>query len=411
MKNAVKKIFCAVLALVMVLGSVPAFAAEIGDTVKWVFYDPNDNIYLRDFFYAGTLQEGENELLYNVGGTGRQHYEFEAKNTGYYVYSSSDPEVYFGKPDSEGKINSIDAPGEYMEKNGSYCTLIYLTEGTYIIGIEFWDTKEEKLTVKFAGSEIVDLDYNQSDFDNRIINDDIHITELENKFKYFIYSEHTTITFSNGNKLDDYSVHLTFTADGKPTDGINNGKVSLMNYEEDGHSSIYYIDHIIESIELENMEDYLVAYEWYNGRYTFPDYNDEITVNYSDGTSETFVYGYDEENGEKRYVTVLDGEEFLLISHSELALTFSVRVAQHTFIELKCEEIIKTSISENKTYLKNNLEWKYNRFNSVNGNILEGIKEARSIESVVNYVKYFFQNLKLLTEMGEEIINFIKFAL
>ncbi|MBQ8015841.1 MAG: hypothetical protein IJ264_06635 [Clostridia bacterium] len=215
MKTAFRKILCAALALIMAFASVPAFAAEIGDNVKWVFYDPDDKIYLRDFYYAGTVQEGKNKLVYNVGDTGRQYYEFEAEKTGYYLLSTPGVAAYFGQPDSEGKINRIDTPWEYIESNDNCTeyTLIYLTKDVYTVGIEFWDTtKEENLTIEFLSSEIVDLEYNQSDFDSRIINDDIYITEFKNGFTYNIYSEHTNITFSGGKKLVDYSVYLTFTA-------------------------------------------------------------------------------------------------------------------------------------------------------------------------------------------------------
>lgn len=183
-----------------------------------------------------------------------------------------------------------------------------------------------------------------------------------------------------------------------------------MNYEENGHSSIYHIDRVIKSIELKNTDDYLVAFEWYNGRYSFPDFNDEVTVNYFDGTSETFVYGHNEKSGEKDCISLWGNEKYLSIVHSEQDLTLRVRVSQHTFIEKRCSKTIKTSPTQNANYLKENLEWRYNRFNHINSNIMEDMKEARSIDSILQHMKRFFRNLSLLAEMGEEVISFIKFV-
>ena len=83
-----------------------------------------------------------------------------------------------------------------------------------------------------------------------------------------------------------------------------------------------YDDYIVESIELSNVDYYLDAYEFYNGRYSFIDYNgEEITVNYTDGTSETFVYGYDEEAGQKREITLFGNNHHIAIYQSELFIT------------------------------------------------------------------------------------------
>lgn len=413
MKTTSKKILCAMLTLVMVFASVPAFAAEIGDVAEWIFSGPDNEVYPEVYYYAGTIQEGENDIVYNVGNTHQQYYDFEVQNTGYYIFETPGIAPCFGQFDSEGKINDIDILKSYIVEYES-CTeysLIYLSKGSYIIGIDFWDTEETVFNVEFAGSEIVDLEYNQSDFDNLVINDDIYIDELENGFLFWFYSEHTDITFSGGKKLKDYSLSLCFTAESKPADGVHNGKISLLNYEESGTSSIYYIDNIIESIEIENLDDYLVAFEWYNGRYSFPEFNDEITVNYSDGTSETFVYGHNEASGEKDYITVLGKERYLAAYHNEYSFTFKVRIAQHTFIEKECKTVFKTNIAENAEYLKDNIKWKISDFNSVNSFILETLKEANSADSFFYCMTRFFRNLMTLQEIGEEVADFIEFVI
>ena len=78
-----------------------------------------------------------------------------------------------------------------------------------------------------------------------------------------------TVEFSNGQKLEIINEYLNFNIKNEPVNGENTVYATFAGHEEEAVATMYYIDYLVESVELSNVDNYLTAYEYYNGRYGF----------------------------------------------------------------------------------------------------------------------------------------------
>ncbi|MBQ8763110.1 MAG: hypothetical protein IJZ07_03305 [Clostridia bacterium] len=408
MKNTVKKLLCTALAFIMAFAAIPAFATEIGNKVLWDegydepgFYD--------EYRYGGKLTEGKNHLTPFLAEEDSYYYyyEFTAAKSGYYYVDGG---VCYGEFGDDGILYYADLPIECSVETDDGCyDIVYFEEGTVIMGASFKDCEryynELDVEIGYIDDEITDIIFDEKIVENLIINADI--TFFGDLFE--IYDQDYIVVFSNGYEIEVESKSLYFTMKNEPVNGTNTVYATFAGYEKPTEATIYYIDYFVESVELSNVEYYLNAYEFYNGRYGFTDYNgEEITVNYTDGTSDTFVYGRYEDEGQTRYITINGKKYFLGISHSETNLILKVYIAGKTYAEYKCSPI-KADVVSNRSYLMENLDWRWNRFVSDMESYVGKMLDIEYIDRWFTYFEMFLQNFTELGDMASEIIDYIKF--
>lgn len=404
MKNTIRRILSMTIALIMVFGAAPAFAAEIGSTALWDESYSDEEIYYDEYCYGGKVSEGDNDITaFLEDDSYYYYYEFDAEKSGYYLVSDF---VYFGEMDDSGIIHYADYAEEWLETNNKYYQLVYFEEGTVIIGVCFFEFNSETLEIEFIDNEISNIVYDKSELENNIIEYDIYL--YNNNFD--VYFDKYTIEFSNGKKLEAIDDYLEFELENAPVNGENTVILNFAEYREETTATLYYIDYFVEDIEISNADEYLTAYEYYNGRYGFYPYvGEEITVTYTDGTSETFVYGWNEEDGQRDYITISGKKYFVLIQHFETDLTFRVSIAEHDFASYNCKTE-KASINSNRNYLKENLAMEIGCF-------LENMKwywslmtDPDNIAYFFSYAGLFFENFESLSDISDEINEYLRFV-
>ncbi len=417
MKNTLRKILCAALALVMVFGSIPAFAAEIGDRIEWVDTGYIDGPVSVFYEHAGKATTGKSTISAKNGHF-RQYYELEIEKEGYYSLTQSGLEAIdfiFGEVASDGKVyDCFDC--EYFSFDDNFSELWYLPEGDIIMGVIFWEGGSNEINLEFMGEEIADIKYDENNFKNLLENEDIGIGETENGYSFSVETDYTVVFPDGREMLSEYG-RLRCKIPGNTPYGTHTAKIDFMGYETEQEVSVYRIEDLVESIELENLEDYLVDYLWYNGTYTQRDFRSNITINYTDGTSETFKYGYDEEYGEKNCVTLFGNKDYYINISSSSDVSgpyygeFTVSIAGHDYIYEKYDNIVKTSVEINKEYLLNNLEYCYTRFTRNVKNITENLTNAKSFDEVIYCIERYVNSLNHIRDMVIEIYNFITFVI
>ncbi len=421
--KATKKITAILLCIAMLLGisATSAFALEIDDTVEWSI----DGDYLAGtFIYGGTLKEGAQDL---EGGrdydTNSLCYEFAAEKDGYYkitVYASEIPWV--GIADS---YTSSTASGtlDYLwygnetetdAERKDFC-LYYLSKGTYLVGMDFSTENHAacEVRVDYIAESITDVTFDEKVTKDLIISEDVW---EEEELHYF--ETDYTITFSNGEKLElDYDNSFSLIADlDKPwAEGENKLTIVLPGYEKEITATAYEITHFVKDIEIPNIDDYLVSYEWYSGYgyYKFGETEEDVIVTYTDGTKKTFNYFYDGENDiYNTDITLPNGREIHLYTYQESdedtgKRIFYAGIAGHRYIEEECE-IKKVSFANNLSELGENIEryftWYINDFSWY----IESLQYCDSIEEFLTRIGRIFGS-DLFRNIGDEISDFINY--
>ena len=138
MKTTIKRILCAALTLVMILGTVPAFAAEIGDVALWADDRFIDEIYYDEYCYGGKVTEGINHLTsFCRDEYIRYYYEFDVAKNGYYLISN---DAYYGEFGDDGITYYADYPrASYVETDDGLYNVVYLEEPDSIFYPEFYN--------------------------------------------------------------------------------------------------------------------------------------------------------------------------------------------------------------------------------------------------------------------------------
>lgn len=294
MKKTFKSIIAASLALVMLLCSVPAFAAEHSETVKWYeTWSRSD-----EYYYEGELQEGTVEFDEDIPDS--VYYTFKASKEGYYMLTRENGWLAFFEP------TEIKTDGYYGEKycdvdigiiseNGYFADLFYLEEGEHIFGVTYGEGTASPTSLaecggfsfEYCGKEVVDLAFDEYALDDYIIHS-IRWDEysgVENAYSYYLYMDGVTIIFDSGKSVsvdrDSYSI----ISQEKLKEGANDFTIRFLDYEEDVTITAYPLSHFIEYAELSNAEDINVEF-YYDGSYKGCDSfeGEYVTVTFADGT-------------------------------------------------------------------------------------------------------------------------------
>lgn len=331
-KKTLKAILAAALAVIMVIPSFSAFAAN--NTLVWDFYDSE---YTYD--YAGEINVGTTEIPDNASDY--IWYSFDVQNAGFYYihYSYEDMEAWFGIPESFEGLSATDVKDNlYYALDGEEGAIYYLEAGKTIVGFDLYLYEEDAaFETEYLGAEITEV---KPQYD-LIYGYDVYEYEYmgENNVEF---DADFDITFSEGKTITRY--FLDGTSESAITAGENTFKTEFYGKEYEFTSNVYYITDYIEKVELSNIEDYLCVYEYYNGiDYEYPWY-ETIKVTFKDGSTYT-INGYDGDT-----ITLPNGREvgyfFDYNEDDNGNYTFEIYVAGECFASYDCE-VVSMSVEDN----------------------------------------------------------------
>lgn len=332
MKKTLRAILAAMLAALMAFSGLTAFAAANTDTqLEWDYY--GDSYY---YDYAGELTEGDNSISYD--DKEYVYFTFDAQNEGFYAisYEYDNLDAWIGLPEryENGKAyDEADFSSYYPENSNGVITRY--EKGEHLIILEYYylaDTASFK--IEFLGEEITEINV-ASDL---IYNYDIYDYEWEGENCFDIEAE-TEIVFSSGKTITrDY---ISGTCENEITKGENALTVEFCGKEYELTANVSLITDYVESVSVSNIEDYLYIKSYYNSYDFSAPYGETFTVTFKDGTSDSFVYG-DDDN-----VTLPNGRDvWCYMDYDYDAEKLSVFVAGTCFAEYDCE-LTSASIGEN----------------------------------------------------------------
>ncbi len=300
MKKTVRTIVAILLAAIMMFGmSSVAFAAdESTEIIKWNDLFGDDY----DFYYSDmTLTEGENATALTdvnldilsvdeneIRGLNTVCYEFEAKQSGYYMFSSDMDSVYAFAEIYDGETASGCCEHiKYGEE--PYNTIVYFEKGVNLVGVTYSIESlliSDFVLIEFLGSEIKDYSLSEERLDDYIIG--MNVWE-ENSGEIAMATD-CEVTFVPEKTVTMNDVILMGACDATPKEGKSKANVELFGIEKQVEFTAYYLETLVESAEITNIDNHIVFYNDYKGKKHYDDASGEkITVKFNDGTEYSAV--------------------------------------------------------------------------------------------------------------------------
>lgn len=346
MKKTIKTAIAMVLALIIACGSLTAFASTPAD-IEWNFDPDFDNIV---YAYAGELAVDSNTSVSPAEDNNFVYCTFDAAEDGYYMFTSNYDNIdWIGIP---AKFeNGVYYNVKDYKDSGEYHTqqTYYLEAGEYIVGVDFYNSDPEEISVDFLG-DIVNIVVDEEALGGLIYGTDIYENTAEElDGKYWVETS-VTIEFENGTDItEEYSALLAFT-DEEITKGEYEVELGVycFPYRQKATINVFDIRDLVAKVEIENIEGYTSIYYDYNYDYYNTAMGDEdLTVTYTDGTTEVIedftgfdvlengawveaYYDYDDE-GNYCFIINVAGVEYIneTCTESEAGF-FENQLAYHT---------------------------------------------------------------------------------
>jgi hypothetical protein len=213
----------------------------------------------------------------------------------------------------------------------------------------------------------------------------------------------TVITFTNGNTVTVEDYYFEGTTDGSPNEGENKATLSFLGKSKEVTFTAYKVESMVESAEVTNIENYLTVQESYDGYiYVKPIHTETLTVNYTDGTSETAILceGYAQVTPPcGKTVSAYVGEHWDEDDRHE----FVIKVAG-TVIERYEYKVEKQTLAENLVELKDNNQ------SSFEDAKVDFIDALTSLTSDLDWAKINFRwSIQSFFQLFTNMINFIKY--
>lgn len=406
-----KKFAAIVLCIAMLLGmsSICAGAINVGDTITHEFTLDDGEIRTAEYTYEGTFDVGENLIEERYDD---QAFVFTVEQSGFYFVDSINCACTVSKEYSNGVAKEFSRYEWYFDSDGNFGELHYLEEGEVAFFIfAVGDTSHVELNIDYCG-EVFEVN-----FTNKV---DFYINEYD-------------VSVYNGNKIDvdfiEYEVLFTsgetykndketvdtLILNEELKDGENTLTLNILDrYEEEFIFNIYPIDRFVESIEIENVEEYCVMTVFYNELFDSKSLGEtpvDVTVEYTDGSEETISYYINShEDIFNAYITLPNGNEYYIydtINEEDGVYYFEAGIADKTYVKEECE-VIEADFATNSDYLSEIIseylsDLKYNiEF------ILHSIPDADNFESLMYHVESMFRiPAFFLSIIFDEIILFL----
>lgn len=295
MKKTVRAAVAILLAAVMMFGmSSVAFAAyDSSAKVEWTNLFGDDY----DFYFSElVLTEGENAVSFTdsgiditnideeeIRGINAVCYEFEAEKSGYYLMSS-DYDTVYSVAESYGGTTA-NGCREYVEYGEEpYNNIFYIEEGTNLVGITFAFESYiilDVVNIEFLGSEIKSYSLSEEKLDDYIIGMNV----WEDNSGEIAMATDCEVTFAPEKKHTMNDVVLMGTCSATPKEGKSKATVELFGIEKEVEFTAYYLETLIKSAEITNLNKHTVFSNDYKGARHYDDASGEtITVKFNDGT-------------------------------------------------------------------------------------------------------------------------------
>ncbi len=295
MKKTVRAIVAFFLAAVMMFGmSSAAFAAD-ESTVKIEWNDLFGDDY--EFYYSNVkLAEGENDItLYDANidilevdendlrGLNTVCYEFEAEQSGYYLFTSDYDTVYSFSENYDGETAS--GCCEYIKYGEEpYNVIAYIEEGTNLIGATYSIESfiiSDFVTIEYLGAEIKEYAVSEERLDDFIIGMNI----WDDDSGEIAVAADCEISFVPEKNITVNDVVLMGVCDETPAEGKNKAVIELFGIEKEIEFTAYTIESLVKSVEITNLDKHTVFSNDYKGKRHYEDASGEvITVKFNDGT-------------------------------------------------------------------------------------------------------------------------------
>ena len=300
MKKTLRIMAAFILAAVMAFGTASSAFAADESTLKmeWTNLFGDDYSF---YFSDVVLKEGENTITYadinadimsideeELRGINCVCYEFEAEESGYYLMSTLSDTVYAVAENYNGKKASGCCDFiSYGEE--PYNRIFYIEKGTALVGVTFAIESYilmDSAKIEYLGSEIENYTLNEERLDDFIIG----LNVWEDNSGEIAMASDCEITFTPENKLSVNDIVLMGTCRTTPKEGKNKAAVELFGIKKEVEFTAYYIDTLVKSAEISNLDDHTVFSYDYKGERHYEDASGEtITVKFNDGTEYSAV--------------------------------------------------------------------------------------------------------------------------
>lgn len=394
MKKALKTITSALLIAIIAFGStVAAFAT--GEPIEWVVTE----LEMSRYFTCGNteLELGTTKIRNTNHEENLVYFDFEAEESGYYLIDTDvDSWVYVPESYGDGKAYNY---AEGTQIGDEEQRIFFIEKGKTVIGVNFYENSSDKIRIEFMGEDVADFTIEEEALKNYIIGWDF----CESDPEYIGIVSDTVITFTNGNTVTVEDYYFEGTTDGSPNEGENKATLSFLGKSKEVTFTAYKVESMVESAEVTNIENYLTVQESYDGYiYVKPIHTETLTVNYTDGTSETAILceGYAQ-------VTLPCGK------------TVSAYVGEHWDEDDRHEFVIKVAGTvieryeykvEKQTLAENLVELKDNNQSSFEDAKVDFMDALTSLTSDLDWAKINFRwSIQSFFQLFTNMINFIKY--
>lgn len=417
MKKVIRSFTAVILAgVIMLCAGMNAFAATDGlRKIKWNDWMGDDY----EFYYGNiVLEEGETLISYydpfletpdasdqvtedDVRGLACICYEFEAEESGYYMVSSEYGSVYMFADTYDGETASGSAENICCSGEVDYY-IVYLEEGKNLFGayiaVESY-VLMDTVNIEYLGAEIVDYSVSEESLDDFIIGIDV----WEENSDEFALDTTCEISFSSDKEVSAVNVCLMGTCPSTPKEGKSKATVELFGIEKEVEFTAYYIDTLVRSVELNNIDDYTEFAIDYAGNRNYGDssgetlkvvFNDisEISVVLNEGMAEIAL-------PTGAVVPVYAGLGF----NDEGSYVFVITVCGKVFEEYEVTE-------RNNGFGENILALATDNFECINSSSDNFITGIQYITADMDFAKVCFElAFDDLTQMFTNFINFVKY--
>lgn len=354
MKKFFKALLALSLSLIIALGSVSAFAAEVKDSIKW------DDI---EYTFASTLVEGKNTVT--VPQDESIYYSFNAEKAGYYLltYSWNDFSVFYASQNIENGIFAEEMQSIYIDtESADFDTdslLFFFEEGETVFTTYAWyddgSDKSSDIVIEFYGETVSDIDF-KGGIDYFLVpyyNIDEYYEE-DSSYPDYVYSfegDDTQIIFDEDKTLSTPYCTLICSSKTEITEGEYEVDVYFGNETFKKTVSVYPVSKEITKIEVADIENYLAAAEAYNGNIIYNFDGMELTLTYADGHTETVTV----EGGEWMGIDLLNGNPHYFpldyyYFREDDGVKFCVTLAGEEYINAECT-LREATKRENRQHL------------------------------------------------------------
>lgn len=379
-QKTLKSIIAMALALILSLGIASTAFASNGSITWTVDGETAECTYHSDLAVGtNTIKIEESDYYY---------FDISELENGYYSAKLSDDVFeYFCTPEKSG--NKYVGWGDMKLIGGIEYIIFHRDENVDIaIGGVPGTTDSTTIEIEYLGENIESVEIeNEEEF---LVDCDFDNYGTNEWAGYF----DTKVTFTGGKTFEAEDLRCYFSFAGEPQRGENTINLTFIDYTSEQVISAAYISDYISGVEAEIPEG-VAANVYYHYYFDLINTVDEVTVNFTDGTSKTVKPG-------QTYcpLTLPNGREIKLRFEYYLyvpTLTVFFRVyADERYggtsigtFELNTE---KASFSDNVEHFKQNVILDFERIDYYIDNITEYIAEGE-IQAAMFQVRYLFNSI------------------